>query len=151
MVQKKKPSLKRTKEVDYSSDTGSDEDFIEKSLMHMSIKAVSESIEEKENGSPREIQLLQGKISRLEIELNLTKNRIQSLLANQQTEDHNDKTTYKHPETRWEKNEKIDVFSYKMQGPEERKARKCQLIYTKNSAAWDLEECQEKKEHLHHT
>ena len=77
--QKKKPSLKRTEEVDYSSGTSSDEDFIEKSLMHMSIKAVSESIEEKENGSPREIQLLHGKISRLENELNLTKNLIQSL------------------------------------------------------------------------
>ena len=149
--QKKKPSIKRTEEVDYSSDTSSDEDFIEKSLMHMSIKALSESIEEKENGSPREIQLLQGKISRLENELNLTKNLIQSLLDNQQTENHNDKTTYKYPETRWEKNENIDVFSYNMPDPEERKARKCQLGYTKNSAARDLEECEEKGEHLHHT
>ena len=117
----------------------------------MSIKAVSESIEEKENGSPREIQLLQGKISRLENELNLTKNLIQSLLANLQTGDHNDKTTYKQPETRCEKNEKIDVFSYNMQGPEESKVRKCQLSYTKNCAARDLEECEEKVEHLHHT
>ena len=119
--------------------------------MQMSIKAVSESIEQKENGSPREIQLLQGKISRLENELNLTKNLIQSLLANQQTEDHNDKTTNKHPETRWEKHEKIDVFSYNKEGPEERKARKCQLSYTKNSAARDLEDCEEKEEHLRHT
>ena len=109
--QKKKPCIKRTEEVDNSSDTSYHQDFIEKYLMHMSIKAVSESIEEKENGSPREIQLLQGKISRPENELNLTKDLIQSLLANQQTEDHNDKTTYKYPETRWEKSEKIDVFS----------------------------------------
>ena len=148
---KKKPSIKITEEVDYRSDTSSDEDFIEKSLMHMSIKAVSEFMEEKGKGSPREIKLLQGKISRLENELNLTKNLIQSLLANQQTEDHIDNTTDKHPETRWEKNEKIYVFSNNMQGPEERKARKCQLGYTKNSAARDLEECEEKEEHPHHT
>ena len=119
--QKKKHSIKRAEEVDYRRDTSSDEDFIEKSLMHMSIKAVSESIEEKRNGSLREIQLLQGKISRLENELNLTKNLIQRVLAYQQTEDHDDKTTFKQPETRWEKNEKIDVFSYNTQGPEERK------------------------------
>lgn len=56
----------------------------------MSIKAVSESIEEKENGSSREIHLLQGKVSRLENVLNLTKNLIQSLLAHQQTEDQKD-------------------------------------------------------------
>ena len=109
--------------------------------MHIGIKAVSESIEENENGSPREIQHLQGKISRLENELNLTKNLIQSLPAYQQTGDHNDKTTYmyKQLETRWKKNEKSDVFSYNMQGPEERKVRKCQLGYPKNSAARDLE------------
>lgn len=38
-----------------------------------------------------------------------------------------------------------------MQGPEERKVRKCQLGYTKNNAAQDLEECEEKEEHLHYT
>ena len=76
----------------------------------MSIKAVSEYIEEKENGSPREIQLLQGKISRLENELNLTKNLIQSLLDNQQTEDHNDKTTYKHPEQDGRKMRRLVCF-----------------------------------------
>ena len=65
--QKKKPSIKRTEEVDQSSGTSSDEDFIEKFLMHMQIKTVSESTaENKDNISSRDIQLLQGKISRLE-------------------------------------------------------------------------------------
>ena len=43
------------------------------------------------------------------------------------------------------------MFSYNMQGPEKRTARKCQLSYTKNSVAKDLEECEENEEHLHHT
>ena len=65
--QKKKTSIKRAEEVDSSSDTSSDEDFIEKSLMHMQIKTVSESTaEKKDNISSRDIQLLQEKISRLE-------------------------------------------------------------------------------------
>ena len=68
--QKKKPSIERTEEVDQSSDTSSDEDFIVKSLMHMQIKTVSESTaEKKDNISSRDIQLLQGKVSRLENEL----------------------------------------------------------------------------------
>ena len=39
--------MKRTEEVYFSSDTSSDEDFIEKSLMHMRIRTVSESTKEK--------------------------------------------------------------------------------------------------------
>ena len=62
--QKKKPRIKRAEEVDQSSDTSSDEDFIEKSLMR--IKTVSESTaEKKDNISSRDIQLLQGKVSRM--------------------------------------------------------------------------------------
>ena len=68
--QKKKPSINRAEKVDQSSDTSSDEDFIEKSLMHMRIKTVSESTaEKKDNISSRDIKLLQGKVSRLENEL----------------------------------------------------------------------------------
>ena len=75
--QKKKPSIKRAEEVDSSSDTSSDEDFIEKSLMHMQIKTVSESTaDKKDNISSRDIQLLQGKVCRLENELWLAKNLI---------------------------------------------------------------------------
>ena len=94
--QKKKPSIKRAEEVDSSSDTSSDEDFIEKSLMHMQIKTVSESTaEKKDNILSRDIQLLQGKVSRLENELWLAKNLIQDLLTRQQIKEHNDKKTNK--------------------------------------------------------
>ena len=62
--QKKKPSIKRADEVDSSSDTSLDEYLLEKSLMHMQIKTVSDSTaEKKDNISSRGIQLLQGKVS----------------------------------------------------------------------------------------
>ena len=63
--QKKTLSIKRTEEVDYSSNTSSDEDFIENSLMHMSIKAVSEPSEEKKKGSLRELQLYRERLADL--------------------------------------------------------------------------------------
>ena len=79
--QKKKHSIKRAEEVDSSSDTSSDEDFIEKSLMHMQMKTVSESTaEKKDNIYSRDIQLLQEKGSQLENELWFAKNLIQDLL-----------------------------------------------------------------------
>ena len=43
------------------------------------------------------------------------------------------------------------MFWYNMQGPDERKAREFQLGFTKNSAALNQEECEEKEEHLHKT
>ena len=53
-TQKKKPSIKRTEEVDQNSDTTPYEDRIEKSLMHIQIKTVSEStVEKKDNISKR--------------------------------------------------------------------------------------------------
>ena len=83
--QKKKPSIKRTEEVDQSIDTTSYEDRIEKSLMHMQIKTVSEStVEKKDNISSIDKQLLLGKVSRLEDKLWLAKNLIQDLLTRQQ-------------------------------------------------------------------
>ena len=86
--QKKKPCIKRAEEVDQSSDTSSDEDFIENSLMHMRIKTVSESTaEKKDNISSRDIQILQGKVSRLENELWLVKNHIQDLLTRQKNKE----------------------------------------------------------------
>ena len=84
-TQKKKPSIKRTEEVDSSSDTTSYEDRIEKSLIHMQIKTVSEStVEKKDDISSRDKQLLLGKVSRLEDELWLATNLIQDLLTWQQ-------------------------------------------------------------------
>ena len=72
--QQKKPSIKISEDVYSISDTSSDEDLIEKSLVHMRVKTVSESTEEKrENGLSGNIQLLHGKISGLENELKLTK------------------------------------------------------------------------------
>ena len=102
----KKPSIKRAEEVDQNSDTKTDEDFIEKSLMHMRIKTVSESTaEKKDNISSRDIQLLRGKVSRLKNELWLAKNLIQDLLTRQQNKEHNDQKTYDQTRIISEKNE----------------------------------------------
>ena len=63
-----------TEDVYSISDTSSDEDLIEKSLVHMRVKTVPESTEEnRENGLSGNIQLLHGKTSGLENELKLTK------------------------------------------------------------------------------
>ena len=149
--QRKKPSIKRAEEVDQSSDTSSDEDFIEKSLMHMRIKTVSESTaEKKDNISSRDIQLLQGKVSRLENELWLAKNLIQDLLTRQQNKEHNDQKTYEQTRIISEKNEKNDGFSYSMQSHYQRESREHQMGFTMNSRTLDLEDYDEKKEQLHH-
>ena len=149
--QKKKPSIKRAEEVDQSSDTSSDEDFIENSLMHMRIKTVSESTAEKKNYiSSRDIQLLQGKVSRLENELCLAKNLIQDLLTRQQNKEHSDQKTYEQTRIISEKNEKSDGFSYSMQSHDQRESREHQMSFTMNSRTLDLEDYDEKKEQLNH-
>ena len=145
--QKTKPSIKRAEEIDQSRDTSSDEDFIENSLMNMQIKTVSESTaEKKDNISSRDIQLLQGKVSRLENELWLAKNLIQDLLTRQQNKEHNDQKTYKQTRIISEKNEKKDGFSYSMQIHDQRESREHQM----DSRTLDLEDCDEKKEQLYH-
>ena len=149
--QRKKPSIKRAEKVDQSSDTSSDEDFIEKSLMHMRIKTVSESTaEKKDNISSRDIQLLQGKVSGLENELWLAKNLIQDLLTRQQNKEHNDQKTFEQTRIISEKSEKNDGFSYSMQSHDQRESREHQMGFTMNSRTLDPEDYDEKKEQLHH-
>ena len=144
--QKEKPSIKRAEEVDQSSDTSSDEDFIEKPLMHMRMKTVSESTaEKKDNISSRDIQLLQGKVSRLENELWLAKNLIQDLLTRQQNKDHNDQKTYEQTRTISEKNEKNNGFSYSMQSHDQRESREHQMGFTMNNRTLDLEDYDERR------
>ena len=149
--QKKKPSIKRAEEVDSSSDTSSDEDFIEKSLMHMQIKTVSESTaEKKDNISSRDRQLLQEKVSRLENKLWLAENHIQELLTRQKIKEYNDQKAYQQTRTSLEKNEKTDGFTYSMLSHDQRESREHQMGFTMNSRTLDLEDYDEKKEQLHH-
>ena len=149
--QKKNPSIKRAEEVDSSSDTSSDEDFIEKSLMHMQIKTVSESTAQKKDSiSSRDIQLLQEKVNRLENELWLAKSLIQDLLTQQKNKEHNDQEAYQQTGTSLEKYEKTDGFSYSMQSHGQRESREHQMGFTMNSRTLDLEDYDEKKKQLHH-
>ena len=135
--------------VDQSSDLGSDEDFIEESLTHMQIKTVSEStVEKKDNISSRNIQVLLGKVSRLENELWLVKNLVQDLLTRQQNKDHNDKKTCKPTRTISEKNEKNDGFSYSKQGYDQKESGEHQTGFMMYITALDLEDYDEKEEHL---
>ena len=116
----------------------------------MQIKTVSESNVEKDNISSRGIQLLHGKVSRLENELWLAKNLIQDLLTRQQNKEHNDQKAYEQTGSSLEKNEKTDGFSYSMQRHDQRESREHQMDFTMNSRTLDLEDYDEKKEQLHH-
>ena len=137
--------------VDQSSDLSSDEDFIEESPMHMQVKTVSEStVEKKDNISSRDIQVLLGKVSQLENELWLVKNLVQDLLTRQQNKDHNDKKTYKPTRTISEKNEKNDGFSYSKQGSDQKESGEHRTGFMMYITALDLEDYDEKEEHLHH-
>ena len=137
--------------VDQSSDLSSDEDFIEESPIHMQIKTVSEStVEKKDNISSRDIQVLLGKVSQLKNELLLVKNLVQDLLKRQQNKDHNDKKTYKPTRTISEKNEKNDGFSYSKQGSDQKESGEHQTGFMMYITALDLEDYDEKEEHLHH-
>ena len=116
----------------------------------MRIKTVSESTAEKrDNISSRDIQLLQGKVSRLENELWLAKNLIQDLLTWLQNKEHNDQKTYEQTRIISEKNEKNDGFSYSMQSHDQRISREHQMGFTMSNRTLDLEDSDE-KEQLHH-
>lgn len=68
-----------------SSEMSSDDEFLEKSVTHLRIKTVNESVEENRVLS-QEIALLQGKVRELENELRLAKQLIQSALKQQSVE-----------------------------------------------------------------
>ena len=105
---------------------------------------MSDSTEEKENGSSKDKHILQEWSADLnKSELELTKNRLQSLLAQQQIE----ATTNQHIGTNSENTE----LTGNMLGPDQRESREFQIDFTKNSASFDLQQYDEKEEHLHHT
>ena len=86
--------------------------------MHVWIKTVSKSTEEKRPSvSSRDIQFLRGRIRQLKNELQLTKNLIESLVAQQQIEDHMVipcKTTHEQIRIIREKTEVIGGVTYNM-------------------------------------
>ena len=96
------------------------------------------------------LQLLQGKVSRLENELWLEKNLIQDLLTWQKNREHTDQKAYQQTGTSLEKNKKTDGFSYSMQSHDQRESREHQIGFTMNNRTLDLEDYDEKKEQLHH-
>ena len=89
------------------------------------------------------MQLLQGKISQHENELQLSKNLIESLVAQQQTEYYSNKMAYKHTGPNREKTKVIDEFTYSMISTDQRESMECQLGLTKKNASLDTEEYDE--------
>ena len=148
---RKKPSIKRAEELYSSSETSSDEDFIDRSMRYMRIKTVKETTEEEENASKRDIQHLQGKMSQLESEIRLIRNLIHNLIAaEKQTKEQSYQTTHEQPNINWENSETSNGFLYNKADYSQRESVEWEIPIMMNSEELLQEHNEEKEENLHH-
>ena len=143
----KKPSIKRAEDLYSTSETSSDEDFIGKSMKHMRIKT-----QKRKKMLQREIQCihhLQGKVKQLESEVRLTRNLIQSLIAEKKTKEQSFQMTHEQPIINLENSEGCKRVSYNMADYSQRESVEREIPIVMNSEVLDREHYEE-KENLRH-
>ena len=90
------------------------------------------------------------KVSQLESELRLTRNLIQSLIAEEQTKEQNYRTIHVKPKINLENSERSNGFSYNKADYSQRVSVEWEFPIVVNNEELVQEHYEEKKENLHH-